>query len=35
MLYLDGRLGSTLAALPEGITPESFFDVVLDVIDFP
>lgn len=35
MLYLDGRLGPTLADLPEGITPESFFDVVLDVIDFP
>ncbi|KRE08018.1 hypothetical protein ASE63_22070 [Bosea sp. Root381] len=35
MLYLDGRLGPTLADLPEGMTPEAFFDVVLDVIDFP
>lgn len=35
MLYLDGRLGPTLATLPEDYTPERFFDVVLDVIDFP
>lgn len=35
MLYLDGRLAPTFAALPEGMTPEAFFDVVLDVIDFP
>jgi AcrR family transcriptional regulator len=34
-LLVDGRLDRTLAALPEGTTPESFFDVVLDVIDFP
>ena len=35
MLYIDGRLRPTLANLPEGMTPEAFFDVVLDVIDFP
>lgn len=35
MLYIDGRLGPTFASLPEGMTPEAFFDVVLDVIDFP